>query len=395
MWATHIPANVATPQPNANSPGRTTDSDFPGTNPVPRIVTFGEIMARMAPAGVLRLRQVLPGSLDVTFAGAEANVAASLALLGIEVDFVTSLPADSPLTESCLASLRSLGIGTQHISVSDRGRFGVYFVEMGANQRPSRVYYDREHSAISQVESSEFDWQKILDGADWLHLTGITPALSRQAAETTIAAAATANERGVKVSCDVNFRSKLWRWDAEKSPRELAGAVLNRLMPLISLLLANEDDAGLLGIVLPAQSGAAVSGAASRAAEVAAALYRRYPNLQYIATTLREQLSASHNNWSAMLFDTRQGTVTVAPFRNGVLRPYEIRNIVDRVGSGDAFDAGLLYGLIHPGFTLQRTLEFATAASCLAHSIVGDCNFASRSEIEDLIDGASSGRVVR
>lgn len=362
---------------------------------MPRIVTFGEIMARMAPAGVLRLRQVLPGSVDVTFAGAEANVAASLALLGTEVDFVTALPADSPLTESCLASLRSVGVGTQHIRISDRGRFGVYFVEMGANQRPSRVFYDREHSAISLAEPSEFNWQKILSGADWLHLTGITPAISREAAATTLAAAEKANEMGVRVSCDVNFRSKLWRWDAEKPPRELAGDVLNRLMPLVSLLMANEDDAGLLGVALPAQSGAADSGHTIRAAVVAGELYRRYPNLRFIATTLREQLSASHNSWSAMLFETNTGRATVAPVRKELFRPYEIRNIVDRVGSGDAFDAGLLFGLIHPDFTLQRTLEFATAASCLAHSIVGDCNFASRTEIEELMDGGGSGRVER
>ncbi len=362
---------------------------------MPRIVTFGEIMARMAPAGVLRLRQVLPGSLDVTFAGAEANVAASLAMQGTQVEFVTALPADSPLTEGCLAFLRSVGIGTQHIRISDRGRFGVYFVETGANQRPSRVYYDREHSAISQTESSDFDWQKILSGADWLHLTGITPALSGQAAETTLAAAAKANEMGVRVSCDVNFRSKLWGWDAKKAPQELAGEVLNRLLPRICLLMANEDDARLLGIDLPAQSGGADHGPARRAAVVAGELHRRYPNLQFIATTLREQLSASHNNWSAMLYESSTARATVAPVRDEILRPYEIRNIVDRVGSGDAFSAGLLFGLTHPDFTLQRTLEFATAASCLAHSIVGDCNFASRIEIEDLIAGVGSGRVER
>ncbi len=369
--------------------------EFQRTTTVPRIVAFGEIMARMAPAGVLRLRQVLPGSLDVTFAGAEANVAASLAMLGTEVDFVTALPAESPLTEGCLASLRSLGVGTQHIRISDRGRFGVYFVEMGANQRPSRVHYDREYSAISLAEPSEFDWHRILNGAVWLHLTGITPALSRQAAETTIAAAVKANEMGVKVCCDVNFRSKLWRWDAQKSPRVLAGEILHRLMPQVSLLMANEDDAGLLGVDLPAQLATADSDHASRAAVVAGALYRRYPNLQFVATTLREQLSASHNSWSAMLFETHTGTSILAPVRNADFRPYEIRSIVDRVGSGDAFDAGLLFGLTQPDFTSQRTLEFATAASCLAHSIVGDCNFSSRIEIEQLIDGADSGRVVR
>ena len=362
-----------------------------------RIVTFGEIMARMAPSGMLRLRQVLPGSLDVTYAGAEANVAASLALLGRRADFVTALP-DGPLTDGCLGSLRSVGVGVDHIRVTDSGRFGVYFVEMGANQRPSRVFYDREYSAISQAKAHDFDWDTILKGAAWLHLTGITSALSKTAAEATLHAARSARERGVSVSCDVNFRSKLWRWDATRTPQQLAGDVLRELIPLVDLLMASEEDFRLVGVTAPdaARDAAASVGIdTDRAAVMARRMATAFPNLRMIATTLRENISASHNNWAAMLLDVQSDTVYQAPLQNGRYQPYEIRSIVDRVGGGDAFDAGLLYGLMHADFTLQSALEFATAASCLSHSVVGDCNFGSREEIEDLMNGARSGRVVR
>ncbi len=362
-----------------------------------RIVTFGEIMARMAPAGMLRLRQVLPGSLDVTFAGAEANVAASLALLGCRAAFVTALP-DGPLTDGCLGSLRSVGVGVDHIRITDCGRFGIYFVEMGANQRPSRVFYDREYSAISLAKSNDFDWDTILDGASWLHLTGITPALSKTAAETTLHAAQSARERGVAVSCDVNFRSKLWRWDLNRAPQKLAGDVLRELIPLVDLLMASEEDFRLVGVTVPDEvrnPAASTVIDTDRAAMMARRMATAFPNLRMIATTLRESISASHNNWGAMLLDVQSDTVYQAPLRNGCCQPYEIRSIVDRVGSGDAFDAGLLFGLTHTEFTLQTALEFATAAACLAHSIVGDCNFASREEIENLMNGARSGRVVR
>ena len=363
----------------------------------PRIVTFGEIMARMAPSGMLRLQQVLPGSLDVTFAGAEANVASSLALLGCRADFVTALP-EGPLTEGCLGSLRSVGVGVDHIRITDRGRFGIYFVEMGANQRPSRVFYDREHTAISQATADDFEWHTILDGAAWLHLTGITPALSKTAAETTIQVARIARTHGILVSCDVNFRGKLWRWDSTRPPQQLAGDVLRELIPQVDLLMASEEDFRLVGVTAanPVQSAAASTGIdTDRAAMMARRMATAFPNLRMIATTLRENISASHNNWGAMLLDVQTDTVYQAPVQNGRYQPYEIRSIVDRVGGGDAFDAGLLYGLTHADFTLQTALEFATAASCLSHSVVGDCNFASRTEIEDLMNGALSGRVVR
>lgn len=368
-----------------------------------KIITFGEIMARMAPSGVLRLRQVLPGSLDVTFAGAEANVAASLAQLGTDVEFVTALPDNSPLTDGCLADLRSLGVGTGHIQRSDRGRFGIYFVEMGANQRPSRVYYDRDSSSISLSKPGDFDWREILKDAAWLHLTGITPALSASAAALTLEAAQAAKSMGVRIAFDVNFRSKLWRWDSARSPQKLAGETLQSLIPLVSLLMANEEDGKLLGVTLPptADLGTAELDKTDsqfhidRAVSFAKVMHERYPNIELFSTTFREQLSASHNNWGAMVFDAKTGETKLAPLKDGEYRPYEIRNIVDRVGSGDAFDAGLLFGLTHPEFDHQRTLEFATSAACLAHSIVGDCNFATQQEIEELTQGSGSGRVVR
>ena len=362
-----------------------------------RIVTFGEIMARMAPAGMLRLRQVLPGSLDVTFAGAEANVAASLALLGCRADFVTALP-EGPLTDGCLGNLRSVGVGVNHIRITECGRFGIYFVEMGANQRPSRVFYDREYSAISQANATDFHWDTILEDASWLHLTGITPALSKSAAEATLHAARSARELGVSVSCDVNFRGKLWRWDPSRPPQKLAGDVLRELIPLVDLLMASEEDFRLVGVTAPEDvknPAASTRINPDRAAMMARHMATAFPNLRMIATTLRENISASHNNWGALLLDVASDTVYQAPLQNGRYEPYEIRSIVDRVGSGDAFDAGLLFGLTHPEFTLQTSLEFATAASCLSHSVVGDCNFASRAEIEDLINGARDGRVVR
>lgn len=366
-----------------------------------KIVTFGEIMARMAPSGVLRLQQVLPGQLDVTFAGAEANVAASLAMLGVDVDFVTALPT-GPLTDGCLATLRSWRVGTRHIQITDRGRFGIYFVEMGANQRPSRVFYDREHSAISLSKPDDFHWKKILMDASWLHVTGITAALTQSAAETTLAAVQAAAQLGVNVSCDINFRSKLWRWDPSKSPTELAREVLLRLMPYVNLLIGNEDDAKLLGIdvdPLPRSMAPACSGAAQpfidRTVAVAKSMRKRFPSIRLFASTFREQLSASHNNWGAMLFDLETEALSLAPIKQDEYHPYEMRNIVDRVGSGDAFDAGILFGLTHPDFDHQATIEFATAASCLAHSVVGDCNYATREEIEELVHGAGTGRVVR
>lgn len=364
------------------------------SNRVTCFVAFGEIMARMAPSGYLRLAQVLPGSLEVTFAGAEANVAASLAMLGAEARFVTALP-DSPMTDACLVNLRGLGIDVSRIRRLDRGRFGIYFVETGANQRPSRVTYDREYSAISLTGPEDFDWDQVFHDAHWLHLTGITAALSRSAAEATLEAARQARQRGIGISCDINFRAKLWRWDPALTPLQLAGRTTQRLVPLVDLLLANAEDCRLLGVET---EGCDITsdGDATLMPELARRTIARFPNITRFATTLRENVSASHNNWGAMLYDAVSGATAFAPRRDGQYQPYEIRNMVDRVGGGDAFAAGLLFAMHHPDYgSLQASLDFATAASCLAHSVVGDFNFASRAEIDELMRGSGSGRVVR
>lgn len=357
-------------------------------------VAFGEIMARMAPAGFLRLAQVLPGTLDVTFAGAEANVAASLAMLGANARFVTVLP-DNPLTDACLVNLRGIGIDVSQISRVAQGRFGIYFVETGANQRPSRVIYDREHSAISLARPDDFDWDQVYRDAHWLHLTGITAALSRTAAETTLEAARQARAHGVRVSLDINFRSRLWRWDPSLSPLELAGRTMQQLMPHVDMLLGSLEDCRLLG-VNTSGCEAEPGGDLQHLPELARRTIARFPGLSRFTSTLRENVSASHNNWGAMLFDATTGTTVFSPWRNGRYQAYEIRSIVDRVGGGDAFAAGLLFALHHPDYdTLQAALDFATAASCLAHSVVGDFNYATRAEVDELVHGSGSGRVVR
>jgi 2-dehydro-3-deoxygluconokinase len=360
------------------------------------VVTFGEVMARLAPEGQLLLRQALPGRLEVTFAGAEANVAASLATLGTRARFITALP-HSPIAEACVGTLRGMGIDTAHIVRSDRGRLGLYFVEHGANQRPSRVIYDRDHSTISLTPGEDYDWQAALQGADWLHVSGITPAISQVAAQATQQAVQAAKQVGATVSCDLNFRAKLWRWEDGTAPRELAGRVMREILPQVDVLIANEEDCNdVLGISLGATDLAAGALDVERYPDVAREVVRQFPQLRYVATTLRESLSASHNNWGAMLYDAGEKMAHFAPRQDEQYRPYEIRNIVDRIGGGDAFAAGLIYAMLSDDYATPRdALDFAVAASCLCHSILGDFNFSTRDEIDALMQGARSGRVVR
>ncbi len=360
------------------------------------IVTFGEIMGRLIPHGFLRLKQALPGTLDVTFAGAEANVAASLAMLGADARFVSALP-DNPLGDACLATLRGLGIDTRWVVRSARGRLGLYFLETGANQRPSRVIYDREHSSISLLPADSYDWKRALDGAAWLHVSGITPALSRQAAAATLSAVRSAKQQGLTVSCDLNFRNKLWRWEEGTEPRALAQRTMREVLNDVDVLIANEEDCGdVLSIHAADTDVHAGRLNVERYPDVAREVVRQFPNLRLVATTLRESISASHNNWGAMLYEVEEDRANYAPCRDGHYQPYEIRNIVDRVGGGDSFAAGLIFGMLEWGFDqASRALDFAAAASCLAHSILGDFNYVSRQEVEALAAGSSSGRVVR
>jgi 2-dehydro-3-deoxygluconokinase len=361
-----------------------------------KIVTFGEIMGRLATPGFLRLRQALPGTLDVTFAGAEANVAVSLAMLGADASFVTALPKHA-MAEACVGTLRGLGVDTRHILRTDEGRLGLYFLETGANQRPSNVIYDREGSSVSLASAERYDWDAILDGTKWFHTTGITPAISRKAAEAAQYAVESAKSKGVTVSCDLNFRKKLWRWDGTTPPRDLAERTMRKILPNVDVLFANEEDcADVLRIRAGDTDVEAGQLHIDRYPEVARQVVSQFPNIGRVAITLRESISASHNNWGGMLYCAHEDQVHFAPTEGKAYRPYQIRNIVDRVGGGDSFAAGLIFALTTPGLDRpEESLRFAVAASCLAHSIVADFNFATRREVEALLGGSASGRVIR
>lgn len=361
-----------------------------------RIVTFGEIMGRLAAPGFLRLRQALPGALDITFAGAEANVAVSVASLGGCASFVTALPVN-PVADACVGMLRGLGVDVSRIVRTDYGRLGLYFLEAGANQRPSNVVYDRDHSAVSLTPGDAYAWDAAFENAAWFHVTGITPSLSRTAAEAALYAAREAQARGLRVSCDLNFRKKLWRWDPDVEPRDLAERTMRKLLAHVDLVVANEADAG---DVLSIRAGASDVEAGrldiDRYPDVARRIVAQFPHVRHVAITLRESLSASHNNWGGMLYDAASDTAHFAPERDGAYAPYEIRSIVDRVGGGDAFAAGIIFAMTTPELADPRqAVAFAAASSCLAHSIVGDLNYASRPEVEALMGGSASGRVVR
>lgn len=353
-------------------------------------------MARLAPHDLQRFRQALPGPLDVTFGGAEANVAASLAQLGAKARFVTALP-NHAIADACVGVFAGLGVETSKILRTPEGRLGLYFYENGANQRPSSVIYDRSYSSVSLTPADAYDWPGIFEGAAWLHLTGITPALSKTAAESVLHAARAAKENGLSVSCDLNFRKKLWAWEPGTDSKKLAGRVMREILPFVDVLIANEEDsADVLGI--HAENSDVESGKldVSKYPEVAKRIVSQFPNIQKVAITLRESLSASHNNWGAMLYDTATGDSHFAPVRDGNYRAYEIKNIVDRVGGGDSFGAGLIFALNTPELADPLTsIAFAVAASCLCHSIPGDINYTSRAEVETLMRGSGSGRVQR
>jgi len=360
------------------------------------IVTFGEVMGRFAPEGVLRLRQALPGSLDLTFGGAEANVAASLAQLGAPARFVTALPQHA-IADACVGFLTGLGVDTSGILRTKQGRLGLYFFENGANQRPSGVIYDRSHSSVSLTKGADYAWDSILEGAGWLHTTGITPSLSQVSAEATLHAVKAAKASGLTVSCDLNFRKKLWNWEPGTDSKALAGKTMRAILPFVDVVIANEEDAADV-LNIHAEGTDVESGHLSvdHYPAVAREIAKQFPNVSQVAITLRESISASHNNWGAMLYDVKSGQAHFAPLRGGKYEAYQIRNIVDRVGGGDSFGAGLIFALNTPELSApEKAIAFAVAASCLCHSIVGDVNFTSRAEVEALMKGSGSGRVVR
>ena len=344
-----------------------------------RIVTFGEIMLRLKSPGFERLMQ--SPVLEATFGGGEANVAVSLAQFGLQVSFVSALP-NNPMADACLAALKGWGIDTSSI-VRQGDRVGIYFLEAGADQRPSKVVYDRAHSAIMDASASSFDWEAIFDGAAWFHLTGITPALSAAAAESALAAVNAAKKKGLTVSCDYNYRKNLWRY-GKKAPE-----VMTEIVRGVDVGMANEEDCQLaLGISLETGQPRGVEGGAvdpNRYRDLCEAVLGAFPNLRLQAITLRESCSADRNGWAACLHDRKEFLVS---------RRYEVTDIVDRVGTGDAFAAGLIYALSSRRET-REALEFATAASCLKHSIPGDFNRCSVAEVEALMRGGGSGRIQR
>ena len=338
-------------------------------------VTFGEIMLRLKTPRHERFFQ--SPVLEATFGGGEANVAVALANFGLDAAFVSALP-DNDIGTSALRELRRYGVDTAHINRSG-DRVGIYFLEVGANQRPSKVVYDRAASSICNAQPGDFDWQAIFHGARWFHITGITPALSASAAELSLEAVVAARQAGVTVSCDFNFRGKLWKYG--KSAPE----VMTQLVKHVDIGIANEEDCQKsLGI----SAGVDVKTGKldpARYEVLSAKVLAQYPDMAMIAITLRESHSADRNGWSACLRDSEG-------FR--LSRRYEITDIIDRVGGGDSFASGLIYGL-NAYDDPQQALEFAVAASCLKHSISGDFNRVSVAEAVRLMGGDASGRVQR
>jgi 2-dehydro-3-deoxygluconokinase len=330
-------------------------------------------MLRLAPEGYYRFTQA--GSYGATYGGGEANVAVSLANFGVDAAFVTKLPKHD-IGQAGLNSLRQFGVDTSRIARGGN-RVGIYFLEKGASQRPSKVIYDRAHSAIAEAEGKDFDWEAIFEGAEWFHFTGITPALGDNTAAITLEAVKAAKAKNLTVSCDLNYRKNLWS-------KEKAGQVMTGLMPYVDICIANEEDAAdVFGI--KAMNTDVTAGAINREGykEVAKALADRF-KFKKVAITLRESISANDNNWAAMYYDGNEFYFS---------RKYAV-HIVDRVGGGDSFGAGLIYGNLN-GLGNQETLEFAVAASCLKHSIEGDFNQVSVDEVKKLAGGDASGRVQR
>ena len=343
-----------------------------------KVVTFGEIMVRLGAPDYLKLIQA--DRFDVSYAGAEANVAVSLANYGIETDYITCLP-DNPIAERCIMDLRGHKVGVDHIQRSGK-RMGILYLETGSNARPSKVYYDREDSSIACVKTGSIDWKSILKDATWFHWTGITPALSENAATECLKAIKTANELGVTVSCDINYRGNLWRYGktaAEVMPEMVAGS---------DIILGNEEDCEKVFGIKPQNFD--VSNTCGNVDQrsflsVCQQMMQRFPRCKKMVVTLRGAINANHNTWGGVLYDGKQLLES---------KRYDITDIVDRVGGGDSFMGGLIYGLLFYDND-KYALEFATAASCLKHTIKGDYNCVTAQEVENLMKGDSSGRVKR
>ncbi|VVB62131.1 2-dehydro-3-deoxygluconokinase [uncultured archaeon] len=341
-----------------------------------KVVTFGEVMMRLIPPGFLRFVQTR--SFDVIYAGAEANVAVALANLHVPVDFVTCLP-ENDLGDACINYIRQFGVNVNNI-IRTQDRLGIYFVETGAVYRGNKVIYDRTNSAFANVKPNIFDWSKIFTDTQWFHWTGITPAVSKGAAEACVEAVKKAKEKGLTVSCDLNYRGKLWKWG---EPPE---KVMSGLLKYVDVLICNEEDAEkVFGIKAPGVDVTKGQIEADRYRFVTEKLKERFPNLQVIAITLRQSINANHNKWSGVLYDGKKLYVS---------QNYDITHIVDRVGAGDVFAAGLIYMLLHND-DKQKTLDFAVAISCLKHTLYGDSCVIKVDEVEKLMKGMTTGRISR
>lgn len=338
-----------------------------------KVITFGELMLRLAPEGYLRFVQA--DTFEATFGGGEANVAVSLSNYGIDTAFVTKLPKHE-IGQMAVNSLRKYGVDTSEI-VRGGDRVGIYYIEKGASQRPSKVIYDRAYSSIYTAKNEDFDWDKIFDGAEWFHFTGITPALNPTVASICLDACKAAKAHGVKVSCDLNFRKKLWS-------REEARETMTKLMPYVSVCISNEEDAYDVFGIAP-ENNDVNSGKLNEDGykSVAKQLMDRF-GFEKVAITLRTSISANDNKWAAMLYDGKEYCFS---------RSYNM-HIVDRVGGGDSFGGGLIYSQLS-GMSTRDSIEFAVAASCLKHSIEGDYNFVTVDEVKALAGGNASGRVQR
>ena len=342
-----------------------------------KVVTFGEIMLRLSPPDHLRFAQA--GSFDVIYGGGESNVAVSLSHFGVDTEFVTRLPSND-LGEACLQFLRRYGVGTRYIA---RGgdRLGIYFLEHGAVNRPSKVIYDRAGSSLATTHPGMIDWGVAFEGASWFHWTGITPAISEGAAASCLEGVRIAKELGLTVSCDLNYRGNLWKWGKS------AGDVMPDLVSKCDVAVGNEEDAAkVFGIQAPDTDVTSGKVEAEKYGPVCERLAERFPSLRTVAITLRGSVSASHNTWGGILW--KDGNSYIGP-------TYDIAPIVDRVGTGDSFAAGLIFGLDRFGDDCQRVIDFAVAASALKHTIVGDFNLVSVAEVEQLMGGDRSGRVRR
>lgn len=340
-----------------------------------KVLTFGEIMLRLKTKGNERFFQ--SPEFEATFGGGEANVAVSLANFKMPVEYLTVLP-DNTIGDECIAELRRFGVGTERI-LRGEGRMGIYFLETGANQRPSKVVYDRAGSSIANAKVGDINWESAFEDVDWFHITGITPAISKSAAELSIEAVKEAKKRGITVSCDLNFRKNLWKYGVE------AREIMQEITKYTDVVIANEEDCQKslgLSIDVAVEDGVLDT---EKYEKLTNRLLSEYPNVSKVAVTLRESHSADHNGWGACI---NNGQIFY------VSKHYEIRDIVDRVGGGDSFGAGLIYGLRTYGSDTDA-LEFAVAASCLKHSIPGDFNRVSVKEVETLMKGDGSGRVQR